>query len=99
MAIKHDSGVTDNRPRVVILATGGILSALVASSCCTLPLVLFSLGVSGAWIGNFAQLAPYQPYFVVAVLVCLGTGYWLIYRSSKMTCTADALRDLGPLGV
>jgi mercuric ion transport protein len=33
----------------------GLLGALAASSCCILPLVLFSLGVSGAWIGNFTQ--------------------------------------------
>ena len=31
---------------------------MAASSCCTLPLVLFGLGVSGAWIGNLTQLAP-----------------------------------------
>jgi periplasmic mercuric ion binding protein len=32
--------------------------SITASSCCILPLVLFGLGVSGAWIGNFTQLAP-----------------------------------------
>ena len=35
---------------------GGLFGALAASSCCILPVVLFSLGVSGAWIGNFTQL-------------------------------------------
>ena len=33
-------------------AAGGILGALAASSCCILPLALFMLGISGAWIGN-----------------------------------------------
>ena len=41
-------------------AMGGIIGALAASSCCILPVVLFSLGISGAWIGYFTQLAPYQ---------------------------------------
>jgi mercuric ion transport protein len=69
-----------------LMAAGGILGALAASSCCILPLMLFSLGVSGAWIGNFTRLAPYQPWFIAATLVALGTGYWLVYRSSKLAC-------------
>jgi len=48
--------------------------------------VLFSLGISGAWIGQLTQLAPYQPYFIAAAAGCLGTGYWLVYRSRKIAC-------------
>ena len=69
-----------------LMAAGGILGALAASSCCILPLVLFGLGVSGAWIGNLTQLAPYQPYFIAATIAFLGYGYWLVYRSSKVAC-------------
>src|SRR5712692_8846532 len=42
-----------NRRGQAMMAAGGVLGALAASSCCILPLVLFGLGVSGAWIGNF----------------------------------------------
>jgi len=69
-----------------LLAAGGMLGALAASSCCILPLALFSIGVSGAWIGNFTQLAPYQPYFVTAALVSVGAGYRAVHRSSKRDC-------------
>jgi len=69
-----------------LMAVGGLLGALVASSCCLLPLVLFGLGVSGAWIGNLTRLAPYQPFFIAGTIACLGYGYWLVYRSSKVTC-------------
>ena len=69
-----------------LMAAGGLLGALAASSCCILPLVLFSLGVSGAWIGNFTQLAPYQPYFIAATIAFLGCGYWLVYRASRVAC-------------
>jgi mercuric ion transport protein len=55
-----------------LAVVGGILGAIAASSCCILPLVLFSLGISGAWIGNLTALAPYQPYFIAATLACLG---------------------------
>lgn len=69
-----------------LMVVGGLLGVLAASSCCLLPLVLFGLGVSGAWIGNLTQLAPYQPFFIAATIACLGYGYWLVYRSSKVAC-------------
>ena len=69
-----------------LAAVGGVIGALAASSCCILPVILFSLGIGGAWIGNFTQLAPYQPYFIAATLAFIGTGYWLVYRSSKVAC-------------
>jgi mercuric ion transport protein len=65
-----------------------VVGALAAASCCILPVVLFSLGIGGAWLGNFTQLAPYQPYFIAATLAFIGTGYWLVYRSSKAACVA-----------
>jgi mercuric ion transport protein len=79
-----------------LAAAGGIIGALAASSCCILPVVLFSLGISGAWIGNFTQLAPYQSYFIAATLAFIGIGYWLVYRSSKAAC-ADGEACARPL--
>ena len=73
-----------------LIAAGGMLGALAVSSCCILPLLFFSLGVSGAWIGNFTQLAPYQPYFVAVTLLCLACGYRLVYRSGARTCAEGA---------
>ena len=72
------------------VAAGGILGALAASSCCILPLVLFSLGAGGAWIGNLTALAPYQPIFVAITLGFLGYGYWLVYRKSEAACADGA---------
>jgi mercuric ion transport protein len=69
-----------------LLTAGGILGALAASSCCIVPLLLFGLGVSGAWIANLTRLAPYQPYFIAATIGCLGCGYWLLYRSARVAC-------------
>jgi mercuric ion transport protein len=57
---------------------------------------LFSLGIGGAWIGNFTKLAPYQPYFIAATLGFIGLGYWLVYRSSKLAC-ADGEACARPL--
>lgn len=69
-----------------LLAAGGLLAALGASSCCILPLVVFSLGVSGAWIGNLTALAPYQPIFVAAALAILAFGFWRVYRQPALAC-------------
>jgi mercuric ion transport protein len=73
-----------------LVAAGGILAAIAASSCCIVPLLLFSLGVSGAWIGNLTRLAPYQPIFVAVALACLGYGYRLVWRARRSTCVEDA---------
>jgi mercuric transport protein len=69
-----------------LMAAGSLVGALAASSCCILPLVLFGLDVTGAWIGNFTRLAPYQRYFIAVTIGCLGYGYWLVYRSTKLAC-------------
>lgn len=72
-----------------LLAAGGIIGALAASSCCIVPLALFGFGVSGAWIGNLTRLAPYQPYFILVAIICIGTGGWLVHRTSVRACAAD----------
>src|SRR5260370_25405691 len=85
MTIKDPDPVDASRGQGV-MASGGLLGALAASSCCILPIVLFGLGVSGAWIGNLTQIAPYQPYIIAATLAFLGGGYWLVHRSSQAAC-------------
>jgi mercuric ion transport protein len=86
MAIKDQSTGSDFGRGPAMLAIGGLLSALAAASCCIMPLVLFGLGVSGAWIGNLTRLAPYKPIFIAASLACLGAGAWLTRRESKRAC-------------
>ncbi len=68
-----------NTTKPTLAAAGGLLGAVAASSCCIAPLVLFSLGIGGAWLGNLTALAPYQPIFVAVTLACLATGFWMVY--------------------
>ena len=72
--------------RAGVAAAGGILGALAASSCCILPLVLFTLGISGACIANLTALEPYQPIFFAATAGFLGVGYYLAYRRPRVAC-------------
>jgi len=79
-----------------LMAAGGVMGAILASSCCIVPLALFSLGVGGAWIGKLTALAPYQPIFVAATLGFLGYGYFLVYRKPRDEC-ADSAACARPL--
>ena len=78
------------------LAAGGMLGAFASMSCCILPLVLFSLGLGGAWMGNLTALAPYQPIFVAITLGFLGAGFWVVYLRPKRAC-ADGEACARPL--
>ncbi len=73
-----------------LLAAGGVISALAASTCCIVPLVLVSVGVSGAWIGSLTALAPYQPLFIATAFASLGAGFWLVYRRTPSACDTGA---------
>lgn len=61
------------------LLAGG-LAALLASTCCLGPLVLVTLGFSGAWIGSLTALEPYRPLFIGAALVALFFAWRRIFR-------------------
>ena len=93
--ISRASLATDERPESstrasTLLAAGGVMAAIGASSCCVLPLVLFLAGASGAWISNLTALAPYQPVFLAVALVFLTIGFGRVYRTPKGACTADS---------
>lgn len=61
------------------LFAGG-LAALLASTCCLGPLVLITLGVSGAWIGNVTVLEPYRPVFIAVAVVALFFAWKKVFR-------------------
>jgi mercuric ion transport protein len=62
-----------------VLAAGG-LAAILALTCCLGPLVLVTLGFSGAWIGNLTALEPYRPIFIGVALVALFFAWRRIFR-------------------
>lgn len=67
-------------------AAGGVVGAILASTCCIVPLVLVLLGVSGAWIGNLTALEPYRYYLTAAALLFIGLGFWRVYFRPKTEC-------------
>lgn len=77
------------------LLTGG-LAALLASACCLGPLLLISLGISGAWIGHLSQLGPLQPVFLGAAVLALVLAWRRIWRSTR-ACEPGQLCVLPPV--
>ena len=88
--VAHDQVSVQLEKRQAWLAAGGVLGAVASSSCCILPVVLFSLGASGAWLGNLSALSPYQPIFIAITLAFLGSGFWLASRQPGAACDGSA---------
>jgi len=65
-----------------IAKAGTIVSALMASSCCWLPLALLAFGVSGAGIAS--TLVAYRPIFIVVTFGFLGAAFYFTYRPKKL---------------
>lgn len=57
------------------------LAAVGASACCAGPLILLSLGIGGAWIGNLTALEPYRPIFVALVAAFMIMAWRRLYRA------------------
>jgi mercuric ion transport protein len=67
-----------------------LLSSLLASTCCVLPLVLVLAGVTGAWIANLQALKPFTPYAVALTVGALGWAGWLVLRPARACAREDA---------
>ena len=65
---------------------GSLITAVSAISCCILPLLLFTVGISGAWISNLTALAPYQPVFAGLSLLLFGCGFYLLHIRRGQDC-------------
>lgn len=95
---RGEQAEADPTRRKSLLASGSVIGAILASSCCILPLVLLSLGIGGAWMSNLTALEPYQPYFIAMTLLMLGAGFYSVYRKPKNACSADTCDTEGYCG-
>lgn len=69
------------RPKAAGLPlTGGVLAGIAGSVCCVGPLVLVSVGVSGAWVSNLTAMQPWSPVFIGLAVLAFGfAAYKLFY--------------------
>ena len=80
-----------------LASMGGIIAAFFASLCCIGPVVFAALGVGIGATGILAStagflkaLVPYRPFFIVVALAASGTGFYLVYRKPKASCTLES---------
>jgi mercuric ion transport protein len=73
----------------LLLAAGGLAAAFGAASCCGLPLLLSTLGLSSAWLVAVAWIAaPHRLALLIAAVVCLGgAGGLFVWRRRIAACT------------
>lgn len=83
-SLQVDGEATDRKRR--LFAAGGVIGAILASTCCVVPLLFVTLGISGAWIGNLTALEPYKPYIAGVALVFIGLGFRQVYFKAKPAC-------------
>lgn len=69
-----------------VTLAGSVLAAVGASVCCAGPLILLSLGIGGAWIGNLTAFEPYRPLFLAVAVGFLVLSYRKIYRPAAGNC-------------
>ena len=89
---------TADRNGATSLFAAGI-AAILASTCCLGPLVLVSLGISGAWIGNLTVLEPYRPIFIAAALIALFFAARSIFRPAHACQPGEVCAMPRTLGV
>lgn len=76
-------------------AIGSLLSAFLASLCCTAPLMLGGLGIGAGGVSSFVKvLVPYRPVFIALTFLLLAVGFIIIYRR-KEACSTDPVCATG----
>ncbi|MFW8596306.1 mercuric transporter MerT family protein [Cribrihabitans neustonicus] len=76
--------------RKVWATTGlGVLGALAMTSCCILPLVLVSFGVTGVFIAQLGALYQYKWITFALSAAFIGYGFYKAYRPIPAEACAD----------
>lgn len=76
------SSVAEFRSRAGVFAqAGALVSAVVASACCWLPLLLIAFGVSGGAVA--AKFEAFRPVLLPVTFALLGLAFYFAYRKPK----------------
>ena len=90
-----------------LLTLGGVAAAFGVASCCGLPFLLATLGISSAWLEGIALLAaPHRPFLFWASALCLAAGAVLLWQHQSAAfcipgavCSRPVVRGLTAAGL
>lgn len=74
--------MTNSRWTLSVIA-GALIGAVTASLCCIGPLLLLTLGISGAWVSTLTQLEFLRPIGIIMTLVFLTLAFWRLYLTPE----------------
>ena len=82
----RDTGAT-------LLTLSGLGAAFGVASCCGLPFLLATVGLSPAWLTGIALFAaPHRPLLLALAALCLAAGAGLLWRAQPASaCASDAV--------
>lgn len=72
----------------LVAQIGALASAVVASACCWLPLLLIAVGVSGGALS--ATFEAWRPVLLPVTFVLLGVAFYFTYRKPKLFAATSA---------
>lgn len=88
-AVTTPAETTGAEPRGTLWATAGsVVSAVAASACCWLPLLLLAVGVSAAGVASAFETL--RPAFLVAAALLLGFAFYRTYFRKEVCAPGSA---------
>jgi mercuric ion transport protein len=91
-----------------LLTIAGLAAAFGVAACCALPLLLISLGLGTAWLGEIASIAePNRDFLLVFAALALAGGAFFLLRQQRHAarcgpngaCTPPAARMITLVGL
>lgn len=86
MAHTMEQNINTDTHRTILAAGSslvGSIGAIIGSSCCVLPLVLFNLGVGSGVIAQLAFFLQYRQIFLGVAIVMIAGAAFLAMRGRK----------------
>jgi len=83
-----------------LFGIGGTLASFIAASCCGIPLVLASLGISAGWLGGLGALGgAYRLPLLAVGTIGLAIAAFLLWKMQRQASTCGPDGHCTPVAV